>query len=418
MKVSRWLPFVYALLLLWAGVHYAARIDQALDVGFADETHYLDQGLRLTFENMRTFRAPLYGVWYKALSLIEDDPMALYDVNLRVQVVLLPIALFWALWASGVPPWAAFLLGWAWLLGDANLEPWPRVSAFVWILILGGLGVFMRLKRDWRGWVVLLGSVGLSMYARPEMMLAFGLLLVWAFWRVPRTERRALLIGLGILSVLMGLTFGSPYEPGRLFGAFGQHFAFRWKDRYLPNGLPWNYWEEVLQTAFGPEVHSLADVIRANPRLVVEHIAANAKDTLWRLGKMFFSHTPYVFKKRPFIEGVLWLSVGLLGLGWWWRSRRQVDWRHYRDFGVGVGILALPSATSTVFIYPRYHYLLGLAVLGWYLWGVMVLGSLSRKIEQTFPRSSWAWKGGLAISVLLSLTTPSVVSHFGFRPLL
>ncbi len=406
--VLRHSVWLYLLLLLWAGLRYTAQVDQVLDIGFSDETRYLSHGLRLTFADLHTVRAPLYAVWYKGLAQVADDPLTLYDLNLRAQMVLLPVALFGALVAADVPPWGAFALGWAWLLGDANLEPWPRVSAFAWLVVLEGLAAFAYLKQGRRGWLVLLGSVLLSMYARPEMGLALAVLLGLAWRRVQPGERKGMWGGLLLLALAGVALFGSPFEPGRFLAAFGQHFAFRWRAEYLPNGSPWSDWGQALANAFGPDTHTFFDLLRANPQAIAAHVAANVGDIPRRWGKLLLSHTPWLFPDHPKWGALLWGFVGLAGLIRWLQRDKRVWWARYGEVSVAAVALALPALLGAVVIYPRYHYLLGLTVMAWYLWGMMALGRTAPA-----PRP-WAW--GPVVAVVLTLTTPPITAHFGYRP--
>ncbi len=415
------LPLILLVLLVAAGWRYAAPIDKVLDIGFADETLYLREGLHLSWHGLHTMRAPLYALWYRGLALFVHDPMALYDLNLRLQIILLPLSLFLALIWAGLPPAAAFVVAWAWLLTDANLEPWPRVSAFAWILLLAGIGWQRRFPENWKGWTGLLILTGLSMYARPEMMLAFALLIALAVWQRRRHKAalRKVVAGVLLFGLLAGVLFGSPNEKNRLFEAFGQHFAFRWQKEYLPNGTPWNHWRAAIDKAFGPNVHTVAGLFRANPQKVFAHIHANAVDAVSRWGKLLFSHTPYILKRHSLWEGILWALL-FAGLAVWqaWRKRRQKDfWKGYGLLLLMETALALPIIGSVLFIYPRLHYLLGLTLLVWFAWAVLVFAPPNRLAAMPSPSPRRFWTV-IAMAALLTATTPPATEHFGYQPIL
>lgn len=426
MKVikQRWIAYLLlGLFLFVAAYRYARPVNKVLDIGFNDETRYLNEGVYLREENLHTLRAPLYAVWYAGLARVERDPLALYDLNLRLQIILLPMVLFAALLLSRVPPFWAFLIGWGWLLTDANLEPWPRVSAFAWIMLMLGIGLYQRFRASFKGWGFLLTAVGLSMYARPEMMLPFALLAVTAIWAVEKRQRKALLIWLGALILLLVALFGSPNEPGRLFEAFGQHFAFRWHKQYVTEGLLWNHWQEALDKAFGAPVNSFRDVLQANPWLVEKHILANLRDVPKQWGKLLFSHTPYLFKHHSLWEGILWIFIAVLGggIGLWRRKDDKAFWKSQAFTFWVLGVLALPSLGSVLLIYPREHYLLGPTLLIWYAWALIVFGKTDDKSQGfllgRIPSRQLYVLGG-AVAVLLTATTPLVTEHFGFSPIL
>ena len=418
---SRVTTLVLFALLVVAGWHYAAPVDKVLDIGFADETLYLREGLKLSWHGLHTMRAPLYALWYRGLALFVHDPMALYDLNLRLQIILLPLSLFLALVWAGLSPAAAFVMAWAWLLSDANLEPWPRVSAFAWILLLAGIGWQRRFPEDWKGWAGLLILTGLSMYARPEMMLAFALLIAFAVWhrRRHKADLHKVVAGVLLFGLLAGILFGSPNEKNRLFEAFGQHFAFRWQKEYLPNGTPWNHWRTAIDKAFGPDVHTVAGLFRTNPQKVLAHIHANAVDAVSRWGKLLFSHTPYILKHHSFWEGILWALL-FAGLAGWqaWRKRQQKDfWKGYSHLLLVEAALALPIVGSVLFIYPRLHYLLGLTLLVWFAWAVLVFAPPTRPAPAPLPSRRRFWEV-IAVAALLTATTPPATEHFGYQPIL
>ena len=202
-----------------------------------------------------------------------------------------------------------------------------------------------------------------------------------------------------------------------MFEAFGQHFAFRWREEFLPNGTPWNRWHIAIARAFGPEVDSVLDLFRTQPQRVFAHMAANARDAVPRLAKLLFSHTPYVFKKRPLWEGMLWAGVfAALALWQGWHKLRHPRFRKdYVSLLLVEVILALPIVGSVLFIYPRMHYLLGVTLLLWFAWAVLVLGHTEKAKANVHRR---AFGVGLALAVFLTATTPPSTAHFGYRPIL
>ncbi len=411
------------LLLLAAAYRYARPVDKVLDIGFDDETFYLNNGLHLTEENLHTLRAPLYAVWYAALAHVDHDPLSLYDLNLRLQIILLPLVLFIALLLSRISSFWAFLLGWGWLITDANLEPWPRVSAFAWIILLLGIGLYQHFRKSLKGWFFLLTAVGLSMYARPEMMVPFVLLTAMGIWKAKKRERKRLVAWVSVLLLFLIYLFGSPNEPGRLFEAFGQHFAFRWQTQYTVGGSPWNHWQDVLNQAFKTQANSFSSVLGANPSLFAAHLWANVHDVPKQWAKLLFSHTPYLFRNHSLWDGILWMVTGvLLGtISLWCKRKDRVFWESYGFTFLILGILALPSVGSVVLIYPRQHYLLGPTLLMWYGWGIIVFGEANKRLHNFVVkglRSQQVYVIGGLVAVFLTATTPRITAHFGFSPIL
>ncbi len=379
-------------LLLLLGWHFTRPTSRVFDIGLDDETRYLERGLHLANYDVRRIRAPLYSLWYAFLHLFAADPVALYDLNFRVQMTLLPALLFLSLRAGGVPTSAAFVLAWMFMLSDANIEPWPRVAAFSWMWILAGIALFRAVKHpQWR-WLPLGLGLMFSTFARPENMGALLLLVLFLAGKALRAtpnQRQGWAAVLGAFALSMTaavLALGFPYEPGRLWVAFGQHFSLRWAREYGDLD-PWMQWDEVTRRAFGPHVTTIAQAFLARPELVARHILANARDLVLRLPKMLFSHLPVLLRGHPRWEGLAWMALSggalLTALGRDFRATRGNTLRAWWRFAAPLLALTLPGWGSALLIYPRLHYLVGVTLVFWVLWGWLVFAVW--KFEQPLP---------------------------------
>jgi len=402
---------LYGVLLLVAGLRALTALEQVFDIGLFDETRYLMRGLHLHWADLpHLYRAPLYAVWYAALARLEPDPLALYDLNLRVQALLLPLLFYALLRGMKWPRPAAFVLAWFFLLSDANLLPWPRASSFAWLVLLAGLGLYLRLADGLTARAVLLTALWLSAFARPEMLLAFGLSLAemgWFLWRrrPPRPRVRRSIIGLAALAGLTIALMGSPLrEGGRLKAAFLQHFAYRWNAHYGMSGGTWSRWRETGERVFGTD-DSLMRLILGNPDAFARHVATNLAEAGPKAAMLMFFHAPLSGPvwTEGLLAALLWLGLAVGG-GWrGGRPARRLVW--------AAAVLSLPGLASALVIYPRRHYLLGPVLMLWLVWTATVRGGLARR---TAKAHGPGLTGGLGLALALALVTltPRVDARF------
>jgi len=410
------LEAAYAALLLWAGVRLLAPLEQVFDIGLFDETRYLMRGLHLQWAELpRLYRAPLYAVWYAFLAQWQPDPVALYDLNVRVQALALPLLLYGLLRTLKWSRPAAFGVAWFVLLSDANLLPWPRASTLAWLIVLLGLGLYLRLADGGTARAAMLSALWLSAFIRPEMLLAVALAGGEMLWfvhrnRLPRARRVRLAGGLAALALLTVVAMGSPLREGeRLQAAFLQHFAYRWNARYGMPGGTWSRWRETGQQIFGTD-GSLLRLVAGNPRAFGHHLAVNLAEAGPKTAMLLFFHVP--------ISGTVWHEGGLAMVGWaligaaalWRRPRALLQTQ--RRLLWAAALLVLPGLVSALVIYPRRHYLLGVALMAWLLWAAQVRAIWRARAPQaSHDGSLHAWLG-LVLALALVALTPPVTARF------
>ncbi len=408
---------IYLALFGLAALRLLHGMDQVVDIGLFDETRYLSQGLRVTLTTLhQAWRAPLYALWYALLTHITPDPIALHDLNVRLLTLLLPLAFGVLLRALGWPKGWAFLAAWFLLISDLNLIPWPRVSAFTWVILLLGWALALRVRSAPLQRGVLFGATWLALYARPEMRLSAALLALEGLIQSRTWPRRQRLLWLGGLALWVLLTvavFGSPWrEPGRLQAAFWQHYAYRWRGAYGINGGAWTQWEDIRQQAVGTD--SLTQALFTHPEVFARQWTANLKDLVPKWALLVSFHVPLV--APVWWEGVFiaLLEGGLLLIALWRMHHRRPLQAEERFLLFSASVLALPGLLSAVLIYPRRHYLLGPGLVGMTLvaWALRPppRSSQEEKATGAHPRP-WGLTV-LALAALLTWVTPSWPQRF------
>lgn len=273
--------FTAALIVLLVAARSSGR-PLVEDVGLWDEVFYLNGGLAL-LEGTRpdVYWGPIYSAWYALLGLVQRDALALFRLNWPA-LLFLNLTAWWAISkALALRPWVvAATLGW--LAFARVLDPaWPYVMVFTSGALGVGLALALRRKSLPGALAVATGAVGILAFARPELVVAFALLLaatVVAHARerrpIPTSIRSAALSVLPFLVLLAVL--GSPLVPSRSLLAFGQHYALNVREARGGDFDPWHEWKPVMERAFG-RVESVPGAALANPGEFAWNLGVNLK---------------------------------------------------------------------------------------------------------------------------------------------
>lgn len=313
-----------------------------MDIGLHDETtFYLGKKDDVTFYSFLTEAeyGPLYAAWYKVISLVVSDNIALYFVSWALLVVLSVQLMRIA--TSSVSSIIPILL----MLGLPIFKVWPYVGVFAGALILLGF-VIAQKQRDLNGAVIITTSFSLLVgLARPEYLYGPALILLACLAHAV-VRRRADLKTLVVCLVMAaaGLVISSASDTGRGAVAFEQHFNLRASERgEIGSEVPWTSKHSrkvFFNNTSGDVGHKISDYVKANPGELLKHVARNIVDfrtillSLACAAVVFFLHRA----GRPL--GALY-----------------------------VAFISLPPLMGCTLIYPRNHYivsvLLTLIAGGW-----------------------------------------------------
>lgn len=342
----------------------AAHQAQRMDIGLYDETAYLQRGVLIDTEGLPTAdMAPIYSLWYRGLQLIVPDPVQRYLVNYGLTLALLPIVFVGLLQALGASQRAAVISGGLLLLSTLNVLNWPRVSVFALIVLLMGLLFQVRSNDRDRGWFVLLCTVAITVFIRPEFAMAWaGLVLLWSidlFRRKRAGQRiRPLYGALSVLTItVLFATLGNPFAHGRTMVAFGQHYALNRAKATHSTQDPWTNWTTVVAEELG-NAQSFTEAVRSAPDRVLWHVAENLRTLPSTVVRQLLPAGA-----RP--DQLAWVLIGLLlaAVAWLTVERWRPFWIQQRLTVLICCLLALPPLISMILIHPRAHYLVFVVVL-------------------------------------------------------
>jgi len=377
-RIVKYTTIVLGVILLIAtGFRMLQHLPEFKDMILWDEAFYMIKGLDI-FNKIPREWGPAYGLWYKLLSMIREDPMSLYYSNYKILTIAGGVLLYLFLTLRKINPLAAILLSGFFMISNINLTTWPYISHFCLIIILlSGIaaGTFNSKAVQW---MIYAGTALILSYARPEFYLAFLMMMVILAivlakqkFNFSRSETFAA-VGLIALVVIghfimgfglfeQGATFkGSQYT--RQVFAFGQHYAINfghWK--HIDHA--WLAWEEIFGERFEVS-HSFFSTISSNWPEFQRHIFQNVLH--------YFQVSFVKFSNLLFAENILggawytriliWLIILVITLALalkdqLWSFFKRLEERD-RVSILAFAVFAIPAIISCILIYPRDHYLL------------------------------------------------------------
>ncbi len=337
-----------------------------MKVKLGDETLYLAAGLHPDAAHPIAQSSPLYGLWYRALSVFEPEPHRLYLLNWFLLTATLPVLLFALARRSGAPRWASVLASIAWAVSGAALV-WPSGSKLATVILaVGALGATWVPSRFAR-WTIAAVSLVAAAGIRPELAPAAALVsLGVAVWGLSaaRVRRRRLLGAALVTAVALGsaVVLPSPFTDNRTLSAFEQHYALNVAAAQDARGAPdpvdpWTDAERATKPAFG-DAGSIAEAALENPSAFAWHVgqnvlklpaaAASVAGPSRRLGGALHALS-YALLGALSLAGVIGGARVLL--------RRAPGRRRARAWGPIAVSVAVAGAASVLTIHPREHYL-------------------------------------------------------------
>jgi hypothetical protein len=408
-RVSRDLLIIIALAI--AGWKLTYGLAGVLDIGLNDESFHLFFGTHLLKHGfLGATKGPLYPAWYFLLSKLQPDRIALYYLNYSLLTILFPIAVYIVLRCYGVSLQWSIAIAFFSLISYANVSVWPKICHFALIINLVALSLATLPKSLQMRLNIVSGGVLLSSFVRPELFIAFILLIVLYLGQflVNRSQVTAkdtlLLIILVVLTVILITQLGLPIGSHRRnMLAFSQHFSINWVQWTHSNLSPWLDWESIIRRNFG-DVKSVLAAALNNPIVFLRHIANNVIHITKPFLTLYFLHAVLLLPSRyRRVEAfVLMATLGFTSV--WWRRelisglRARIPQQHFLLFVAGC--LLVPSFLAVILIYPREHYLLPICVLA------IIVASVLLSDRESI--TSLSFKYMLALATLIVMLTPAL----------
>lgn len=422
-KIQIDIMFLAALLI--AALKCTYQLDTVVDIGLADESIYLHDGVTLLSHGLPCASyTPLYALWYFLLSLMQPDRVHLYYLNytiLCVLPVLLLYILFRRLQLREVP---AFFLSLLFLISSANIPTSPKPSHFFLLVILPFFVTAFALRSTSSVYATLAAAFLLGSFIRVEALLSFFLIIVWCFYLIARkrllirTRGERIVVFCVFLSAMLLFIFagipGISCGSERGFTAFAQHFSLNWVRWTGSDANPWTDASRIVSQQFGG-AESIFSAAFTNPALFVQHCASNLYTFLTHLPSLFLLHynilltTTATAKKME--AGILFLIL-LMIVSFFLLRWKKLGFRWGKNacaLPPGFAVAMIPFILSSIIIYPRDHYLL---IAGTMM--ILLILSLKPRTLPLFPRVKYPYH--ILISLVGVLLTPTITSETTITP--
>jgi hypothetical protein len=400
-----WLLAVNGLALwVWYPTAYTGR---------ADEPAYQRFGaapLATVVSNDPAWGIP-YAIWYYALETIGltgSHGFMATSVALSLAMSLLIHRYAIALSGSAV---AALLTASIYTLSFLNIGCWPKVGLASMVPVLPALAYGVHDGWRWRSRTALTLGALCASYFRPDMGLAALLAAAWmlaGLWgRAGPGLAAAGAVTAGMAALVGGLhaTVGLPLvaPSDRPALALTQHFALNWKGW---TGYPGNHWLEharIWEDVFGTTTVGHVAALRANPIMMLRHVADNAlRVGIESPSMMFVSGSYQLPLERTSIVQVpalVLLAVLITAARRSWTAMPDRAW--LRAQAIPWAILLVPAVIAGVLVYPRHHATAWISVIVLVgLWAVIGRGTADRRRLAAF---------GVAFILAMTVGVPLLV---------
>ena len=356
------------ILIALAGFRLIRNFNNLVDISFDDEVQYMRYGMEL-FHNIRSDWGPSYNLWYKLLSLFEQSPIELYLLNYKVVIILLPICLFAFLYVYGISFFISIWIGFSILISTTNILTYPRishvvVSFFLLVLVVNRLWI----KSKSRQLILLCFTIFVAAFARPELMLAFLILLAITLFYILKFDdlKKHIVFALPFVAIMILIfaVFRLPSDSfkgiDRAYIAFCQHYTIK---NIIFNKGHFNQfidWIAISKTQF-PGCNTFTDIVINFPLVVIKGMFVNIGFYL-QLIISISTDILFPFQLLPFNKIVL-LGYGLVVLFILYTliSKKQrlnvfnaIQSNKY--LFLVLLIFIFPSIISSLVFFPRMHY--------------------------------------------------------------
>lgn len=417
-KKENSVDFIFLFFLFLCALKLTWHFELFSDINLADESAYLQSGLRLPEAGLPRFdRCPLYALWYYVHSLWISDPVRLYDTSRALLVLLTTLLVYSFLRGLSVKPLVA-AAGTLAYLGSRIYISVAFDSTFALLILLLWGNFLVRIRNPFFFANLAMAATLTAAFARPEFLLSALLLgFFYLAYFLFRRQWRSCLVFSG-WNIVTGLLFIklSPFVTKRTWATFSLHFWRNWNS-LLPKPEKIEYFDRqvFISKVFG-ESHSLPDAMGHSGGDVFRHILHNfflLKKTIPVMFGFSFENLLPEFSVPLLTGTVMTASACILAYGIFKTSlfRRPLQDLPGKERFLFVCALILPGLASSVIIFPRDHYLILHRVLLLSACAVIVSKefSLPRFVRVTKPQTAFL------TGLFFLLATPNLVHGWQLR---
>jgi len=360
-----------------------------MDVLLWDEAIYLDRGF-LLWKIIPNTWGPIYSVWYKLLSYIEQNKIALYYLNYKVLYLLSTVLIYLFMVALRTPKTVAFFFACIWLSHPSNLPSWPKISHFA-ICIIFFTAIFIQyIENNLNKAFIFSIALLICGFARPELYLSFifsFFFLIFLIIRHRKILNKINFVSAAIWLIFVAFTYKlyrTPLTNGdaqRGLGVFIQHFALNYSIWNKQDILWWFDFQDTVNKCFQPP-YTLTHL--AENSFFWKHIFFNLKlfctKTFSLISGLFL---PFYFLKKVlfFIASCIILIYILIKN----KNSFSLFFRNIKEqklLFILLIIATAPSMLSAIYAHPRTHYLIMFLPMMFFLIAALFSSSTQNNFKQ------------------------------------
>jgi len=412
--------------LIMASMKFVSSIETSMDIGLADESYFLHNGVKLIENGLPSAQwAPLYAIWYYLLSSLEKDTINLFYLNYKILIFLTTLALYICLRRIKVNPYVSIISSFFYLI---SVIPQLFVHCLLFaLLILLLFLIFTTFARSEEEHHFLLGiGILLLSLVRPEYFISFLLFcLVFLYFILQKIKAGLIKYNSGLLimfsfSAIVFLQlyfFGNPLHGDRSWLAFGMNFSrnfVRWHNLSIN---PWSNWEQITKSVFG-DANSIISAATSNSKEFFRHILYNAVGYIKNLIDMPLSALqnliPVILNKLIRRTELLFIIIIIIHL---LRKRHDIkkisDNKVIRHFLLIFVVISIPVMLTALIMTPNYHYLTIQAVIFIIFFSYLISKSITSYTEKKQTRLLTSF----LLGVLIFLLTPNRFNGWDIMPM-
>lgn len=383
-KNSKIIDLIAIILLIVLGIIITYNLENYMDVLLWDEARYLDRGLWLWHAYPKN-SSPLYSVWYKIVSLFNDNRVELYYLNFKILSITTAVLAYLFLIVYRTPKAIAFFLASMWLYSAYNLPVWPKVSHFAVILFFIASIIAKYISSKVNQLLVFCAALLLASFARPELYVAFVLFVIFSAiyiftYKIKINKGNTYpILAFILLFCVIYFLYKTPFTSGdtsRGSFAFVQHFAHNYAIWTKEQFVFWYEWPEILQKCFPPP-YNFKNIILNTESYFWKHVFFNLTEFGKNIITIFTSillPIQFICSKKIFFITSAFASLFIIYKSKFNNIKNRFIQHHLLLFFLLIGIL--PVILSSIYAYPRMHYMVMLFPIS-----LFIIAMLFDKIE-------------------------------------
>ncbi len=352
--------------LVFCGLKFTNHLPQIIDYPISDEGAYLQDGLDIPTNGVKpVYWGSLYNIWYYLGSLIIPDKIALYYAHLKLITIGIPFLFYILLRIIGLSPLVSFITAFLYLISFGNLYIFHKGNHTALFLMLLILVPGYKLHKGIHFWLLAAISILVSAFIRPELFIAFWLVMAWYIYLLIRSASSKTTIAIITILCLASTIYFSRLMFGnqnRSFYTFQSNFPVNWVKWNNINLDPDQNNAMLFKQAFG-DATTIGEAFKNNPSIFLKNIIWNIGGMAENYVKLGITHfnvlIPATTRRSTFIESmIIFIFLCVLALMKNRKNKMRFIITENARWLWFAFLLLIPCTIANVLFYPRFNYIM------------------------------------------------------------